>query len=45
MLLFTFGERKIWSNIKKSQNITTMIVGDFVLQKDEIVTSTSRVIN
>ena len=24
---FTFGERKIWQNIKKSQNIMKMIVG------------------
>ena len=26
MLCFTCGERKIWSNIKNSQNIETMIV-------------------
>ena len=30
-LRFTCGERKIWSNIKKSQNIMTMIVAGLAL--------------
>ena len=29
MLRFTGGEREIWSNIKKSQNIMAMIVVPF----------------
>ena len=29
MLRFTCGERKIWSNTRKSQNVMTMIVGYF----------------
>ena len=30
MFCFNCGDRKIWSSIKKPQNIMTMIVGDVV---------------
>ena len=37
MLRFTCGERKIWSSIKISQNIMTMIVANDLLKLNNVI--------